>query len=68
MHEICWLLSVQPRDVLCGVGDKVLTVLKNDRMKDWEKRRKVEVLLGGLADDRYARLVDLTGCRPGAIV
>ena len=53
------LLSVQPRDVLCGAADEVLAVLKNDRMKDREKRREVEVLLGGLADERYALLVNL---------
>ena len=34
-------------------------MLKNDRMKDREKRREVEVLLGGLADERYALLVNL---------
>lgn len=52
-------VSVQPRDVLCGAADEVLAVLKNDRMKDREKRREVEVLLGGLADERYALLVNL---------
>lgn len=50
---------MQPRDVLCGAADEVLAVLKNDRMKDREKRREVEVLLGGLADERYALLVNL---------
>jgi len=50
---------VQPRDVLCGAADEVLAVLKNDRTKDREKRREVEVLLGGLADERYALLVNL---------
>ena len=53
------LVSVQPRDVLCGAADEVLAVLKNDRTKDREKRREVEVLLGGLAEERYALLVNL---------
>ena len=52
-------VRVQPRDVLCGAADEVLAVLKNDRTKDREKRREVEVLLGGLADERYALLVNL---------
>ena len=51
--------SVQPRDVLCGAADEVLAVLKNDRTKDREKRREVEVLLGGLAEERFALLVNL---------
>lgn len=37
----------------------MLSALKNDRIKDKEKRREVEVLLGGLADERYALLVNL---------
>ena len=45
--------------MLCGAADEVLAVLKNDRMKDREKRREVEILLGGLADERYALLVNL---------
>ena len=45
--------------MLCGAADEVLAVLKNDRTKDREKRREVEVLLGGLADERYALLVNL---------
>jgi len=57
--QLSWMLLLQPRDVLCGAADEVLAVLKNDRLKDREKRREVEVLLGGLADERYALLVNL---------
>ena len=60
----CCLLSPppprrQPRDVLCGAADEVLTVLKNDRMKDKERKRETEGLLGPLADERFALLVNL---------
>ncbi len=34
-------------------------VLKNDRLKEKEKKRSVESLLGSLADERYALLVNL---------
>jgi pre-mRNA-splicing helicase BRR2 len=44
---------------LCGAADEVLAVLKNDRLKDRDRRRDAEVLLGGLADERYALLVNL---------
>ncbi|XP_063432226.1 U5 small nuclear ribonucleoprotein 200 kDa helicase-like [Mytilus trossulus] len=49
----------QPRDVLCGAADEVLVVLKNDRMKDKEKKKDVESLLGEIADERFALLVNL---------
>ena len=49
----------QPRDVLCGAADEVLAVLKNDRMKDKERKREVEGLLGELADERFALLTNL---------
>ncbi|KAL5015950.1 hypothetical protein ScPMuIL_005539 [Solemya velum] len=49
----------QPRDVLCGAADEVLVVLKNDRLKDREKKKEVEGLLGSLADERFALLVNL---------
>ncbi|KAI8793415.1 U5 small nuclear ribonucleoprotein 200 kDa helicase [Biomphalaria glabrata] len=52
-------LGDQPRDVLCGAADEVLIVLKNDRMKDKEKKKEVENLLGELADERFALLVNL---------
>lgn len=34
-------------------------MLKNDRMKDKEKKKEVENLLGELADERFALLVNL---------
>lgn len=49
----------QPRDVLCGAADEVLAVLKNDKLKDKEKKRETESLLGGLAEERFALLVNL---------
>ncbi|XP_067656314.1 U5 small nuclear ribonucleoprotein 200 kDa helicase-like isoform X1 [Haliotis asinina] len=49
----------QPRDVLCGAADEVLAVLKNDRMKDRERKREVEGLLGNMAEERFALLVNL---------
>ncbi len=34
-------------------------MLKNDRMKDKERKKEVEGLLGSLADERFALLVNL---------
>ncbi len=52
-------LSDQPRDVLCGAADEVLTVLKNDKLKDKEKKKETESLLGNLPEERFALLVNL---------
>lgn len=52
-------LGDQPRDVLCGAADEVLAVLKNDKLKDKEKKRDTETLLGQLAEERFALLVNL---------
>lgn len=49
----------QPRDILCGAADEVLAVLKNDKMRDKERRREVEQLLGPADDTRYHVLVNL---------
>lgn len=45
--------------MLCGAADEVLVVLKNDKLKDKEKKRETETLLGGLAEERFALLVNL---------
>lgn len=49
----------QPRDVLCGAADEVLITLKNDRLKDKERKREVEGLLGNIPDERFNQLVNL---------
>ncbi|XP_049883156.1 putative U5 small nuclear ribonucleoprotein 200 kDa helicase [Pectinophora gossypiella] len=52
-------LGDQPRDILCGACDEVLVVLKNDRLKDLEKKKEIELLLGPIPDERFALLVNL---------
>lgn len=52
-------LGDQPRDILCGAADEVLAVLKNDKLKDREKKRETDGLLGSVADERFALLVNL---------
>ncbi|XP_053622297.1 U5 small nuclear ribonucleoprotein 200 kDa helicase [Plodia interpunctella] len=52
-------LGDQPRDILCGACDEVLVVLKNDKLKDLEKKKEIELLLGPISDERFALLVNL---------
>ncbi|XP_044756152.1 putative U5 small nuclear ribonucleoprotein 200 kDa helicase [Coccinella septempunctata] len=52
-------LGDQPRDILCGAADEVLAVLKNEKLKERERKKETEVLLGPIADERFALLVNL---------
>lgn len=52
-------LGDQPRDILCGAADEILAVLKNERLKDREKKKEIDNLLGTVADERFALLVNL---------
>lgn len=55
------VLGDQPRDVLCGAADEILITVKNDRLREKEKKRDVEQLLGAqLVDEKYAVLINLS--------
>ena len=49
----------QPRDILCGAADEVLLILKNDRLRDKERKKETESLLGGLSDEKFSQLLNL---------
>lgn len=59
INHLLTRFRLQPRDILCGAADEVLAVLKNDKMRDKERRREVEQLLGPSDDTRYHVLVNL---------
>lgn len=48
-----------PQDVLRGAADEVLATLKNDRLKDPERHREINNLLGGINDEKFAELIAL---------
>eukprot|EP00854_Cymbomonas_tetramitiformis_P003845 gene3845-4801_t len=47
----------QPQDILRGAAEEVLAVLKNDKTKDNEKKKEVELLLGNVTVEFFSRLV-----------
>ena len=53
------MLSSQPRDILCGAADEVLATLKNEHSKTKDQKKELELLLGPLAEERFALLVNL---------
>lgn len=59
LHCIQEALGDQAREILCGAADEVLAALKNTRLRDKERRKEVESLMGSLADERYNIIVSL---------
>lgn len=59
LHCIQEALGDQSREVLCGAADEILVALKNTKMRDKERRKEIESLLGSLADERYNIIVNL---------
>ncbi len=49
----------QPREIIFGAADEVLSELKRDDITERKKKTEVEGLLGELAEDKYALLVGL---------
>ena len=49
----------QPREIIFGAADEVLSELKRDDITERKKKTEVEGLLGGLEEDKYALLVGL---------
>ncbi|KAK9891555.1 hypothetical protein WA026_015516 [Henosepilachna vigintioctopunctata] len=49
----------QPRNVLCATADEVLSVLKNEKLKERDRKKETEALLGPIAEERFALLVNL---------
>lgn len=52
-------LGDQPRDILCGAADEILAVLKNDKLKDRDRKKEIDGLLGTVTEERFALLVNL---------
>uniref|UniRef100_A0A1A9ZDE9 U5 small nuclear ribonucleoprotein 200 kDa helicase n=1 Tax=Glossina pallidipes TaxID=7398 RepID=A0A1A9ZDE9_GLOPL len=52
-------LGDQPRDILCGAADEILAVLKNDKLKDRERKKEIDSLLSSVTEERFALLVNL---------
>uniref|UniRef100_A0A1X7VH62 U5 small nuclear ribonucleoprotein 200 kDa helicase n=1 Tax=Amphimedon queenslandica TaxID=400682 RepID=A0A1X7VH62_AMPQE len=50
----------QPRDILCGAADEVLATLKEERMKEKEKHKEINSLLGDISDEQFAQLSGLS--------
>ncbi|KAI3844843.1 hypothetical protein MKX03_004564 [Papaver bracteatum] len=52
-------LGGQPQDILCDVADGVIAVLKNDKLKNVDKKREIEKLLNMISSTTFDHLVSM---------
>ena len=53
-------LGDHPPDILRGAADEVLSVLKDNKMREKERKKEVYDLLGNLNDDTFQTLVNIS--------
>lgn len=53
-------LGDQAQDVVRSAADMVLETLKNENMKDFDKKKEVESILGTISNESFAQLVNLS--------
>ncbi|KAI9030984.1 Sec63 Brl domain-containing protein [Phycomyces nitens] len=53
-------LGDQARDVIRSAADDVLETLKTDTLKDFDKKREIESVIGPIQSERFAQLVNLS--------
>lgn len=49
----------QPHDILCGAADEVLICLKDEKLKEKDRKKEIFALLGTMPDERFALLSNL---------
>ena len=49
----------QPHDILCGAADEVLICLKDEKLKEKDRKKEIFALLGSMPDERFALLSNL---------
>lgn len=60
LHEAQSALGDQPQEILAGAAEEVLVALKDDALREPQKKKRVEDMLGPLADDAFARLLQVS--------
>ncbi|KAH7882250.1 putative RNA helicase [Phlebopus sp. FC_14] len=53
-------LGDQAQDIIRSATDTVLETLKNENMKDFDKKREIEEVLGSMSNDLFSQLVALS--------
>ena len=53
-------LGDQANDIVRSAADTILETLKNDSMKDFDKKKEIEEILGSLPNETFSQLVNLS--------
>lgn len=53
-------LGDQAQDIVRSAADLVLEILKNERVKDFEKKKEIQEILGPITSERFSQLVNLS--------
>ncbi len=53
-------LGDQAQDIVRSAADSVLETLKNDAMKDFDKKKEIEEVVGSVSNEQFAQLVSLS--------
>jgi len=53
-------LGGQAQDIIRSAADAVLETLKNDKLKDFDKKKEIEELLGTTSTESFSQLVNLS--------
>jgi pre-mRNA-splicing helicase BRR2 len=60
LHEAQQALGDQPQEILGGAAEEVLAALKDDSLREPQKKARVESMLGPMADDVFGRLLQVS--------
>ena len=53
-------LGDQAQDIIRSATDTALETLKNENLKDFDKKKEIEEILGGISNDTFSQLVALS--------
>lgn len=60
LNIIQQILGDQPNDIIWGAADEVIAILKDDNIRDSNKQKEVEKLLGSLDTMKYTKFVQIS--------
>ncbi|KAJ7285982.1 putative RNA helicase [Mycena rebaudengoi] len=53
-------LGDQAQDIVRSAADTVLETLKNDNMKDFDKKKEIEEVIGSVSNEQFSQLINLS--------
>ncbi|PWN88119.1 putative ATP dependent RNA helicase, partial [Acaromyces ingoldii] len=60
LNIIVQALGDQSGEIICSAADSVIEVLKDDELKDFDKKKECEEVVGNLSEEAFGQLVNLS--------